>query len=161
MTGMTMTSRRILLAALCLLGVGVGAWAMLFPASFYSDFPGFGFGSWVSEDGAFNEHLIRDVGELNLALAGAGVVALLARTPTTAAVAARVVAVAWLVYSIPHLLYHLAHLGGMPPRDALGEPIALSLSIVLSIPLLFPNRRAHDAVPRARADAVAVPEEKK
>jgi hypothetical protein len=143
---MTTTSRRILLATLCLLGGVVGVWAMLLPESFYSDFPGFGFGAWVSEDGAFNEHLIRDVGELNLALAGAGAVAILARTPATATIAARVVAVGWLVYSIPHLLYHLEHLGGMPTMDAIGEPISLSLSILLSVPLLFRTRHGRDTV---------------
>jgi len=138
-----MISRRILLAILTALGLFVGVWATLFPEGFYAGFPGFGFGSWVSEVGAFNEHLIRDVGELNLALAAGGVVAMLARTPVTSVVAARVVAVAWLVYSIPHLTYHLAHLSGFAMTDAIAEPVALSLSIALSIPLLIGERRSN------------------
>lgn len=136
-----MTSRRILLAILTALGLLVGIWAMVFPEGFYADFPGFGFGSWVGDDEPFNEHLIRDVGELNLALAAAGLVAIAARTPATAVVAARVVAAAWLVYSIPHLAYHLGHLSGLATKDAVAEPVSLSLSIVLSIPLLIGERR--------------------
>lgn len=143
-----MTSRRILLAILTALGLFVGVWATVFPGAFYTDFPGFGFGLWVGDDGAFNEHLIRDVGELNLALSAAGIVAILARTPATSVIAARVVAVAWLVYSIPHLAYHLAHLSGFPAKDAIAEPIALSLSIAFSIPLLIGERRAR-GIPRS------------
>lgn len=138
---MTITSRRILLAILTALGLFIGIWALVFPREFYADFPAFGFGSWVSGDGPFNEHLLRDVGELNLALAGAGLVAILARTPVTLVVAGRVVAVAWLVYSIPHLGYHLEHLSGLATKDAIAEPTAQGLSIVLSVPLLLGERR--------------------
>jgi hypothetical protein len=45
----------------------LGSWALLAPRSFYDDFPGLG-RSWIAVDGPFNEHLIRDVGALNLAL---------------------------------------------------------------------------------------------
>ena len=138
---MTTFSRRILLALLTLLGASVGGWALFAPQAFYDSFPGLGFGAWVGEDGAFNEHLIRDVGELYLGLAGAGVVAMLTRKPTVAVATSRVAAVAWLVFSIPHLLYHLEHLGGMTLKDAVGEPVSLALSIVLSAPLLVPDRR--------------------
>lgn len=45
----------------------VGVWALLAPRSFYEDFPAAGRG-WVSSL-PFNEHLVRDVGALNLAFA--------------------------------------------------------------------------------------------
>jgi len=140
-----MMPRRIMLALLAAVGLFVGIWATVLPGAFYAGFPGFGFGSWVGDDGAFNEHLIRDVGELNLALAAASIAAMFARTPATAAVAARIVAVAWLVYSVPHLAYHLAHLSGFSLVDAIAEPVALSLSIALSVPLLIGDRRARAA----------------
>jgi hypothetical protein len=152
-----MISRRVLLALLTALGLFVGVWAAVVPQTFYAGFPGLGFGSWVSGDGAFNEHLIRDVGELNLALAAAGIVAILARTPPTATVAARVVAVAWLVYSLPHLSYHLTHLSGFATVDAIAEPLALSLSIVLSIPLLIGERRAR-SIPTAETSSTITKE---
>ena len=49
-------------------GMVVGVWALLAPQSFYDDFPGGG-RSWVSVFPPYNEHLVRDVGGLNLALA--------------------------------------------------------------------------------------------
>lgn len=61
------------LAYLSLTSAVVGVWAQFFPRAFYERFPGFGI--WVAGDGPYNEHLIRDVGGLNLALA---VLALLA-----------------------------------------------------------------------------------
>ncbi len=45
-----------------------GLWALLFPRAFYDDFPLPG-REWVSTLGPFNEHLVRDCGALNLALA--------------------------------------------------------------------------------------------
>ena len=45
----------------------VGFWAAFAPKSFYTDFPGGG-RHWISADGPFNQHRVRDVGELSLAL---------------------------------------------------------------------------------------------
>lgn len=65
---------RLLLAWFALFGLVIGGWQLLAPASFYAGFPGFGH-QRVSPDGPYNEHLIRDVGQGNIAL---GVVALVA-----------------------------------------------------------------------------------
>ena len=128
--------RRIILWILNALGAFVGAWALLAPRSFYELFPSAGFGPWVGVDGPFNEHLIRDVGALYLALVGAGVVAALSRR----ADASIAVGAAWLVFSVPHFTYHLAHLHDLAPLDAVGQPISLALSLVLSAPLVIPPR---------------------
>lgn len=53
----------------------IGIWAQFWPQSFYNDFPGLG-RAWVRIDGPFNEHLIRDVGGLNLGLGLAAIFAL-------------------------------------------------------------------------------------
>ena len=45
----------------------VGAWAPAAPSSFYADFP-FPGRHWVRLLGPYNEHLVRDVGGLYLAL---------------------------------------------------------------------------------------------
>ena len=45
-----------------------GLWALFAPRAFYEDFPLPG-RNWVSTLGSYNEHLIRDYGALNLALA--------------------------------------------------------------------------------------------
>ena len=64
-----MTIRRVILWVTAALGLYVGAWAAGIPQSFYDSFPGLGF-IWISVDGPYNEHLIRDVGSLYLALVG-------------------------------------------------------------------------------------------
>ena len=138
---MTLTVRRVILWFLSALATAVGGWAMLFPVNWYETFPDgnptAGFGQWIMMDGPYNEHLIRDVGALYLALAGSGIVAAVSRSLT----ASRLVAVAWIVFSAPHLIYHLEHLHGFDRFDAIGESVSLSLTLVLPIPLLFPMRR--------------------
>lgn len=129
------TSRRIILWILNAVGIGVGLWALVGPREFRESFPGLGFAPWANE-GPFNEHFVRDVGALYLALAAAGVVAALQRR----ADASVAVGVAWLVFSVPHLAYHLGHLDHLPLIDVIAQPVALATPIVLSIPLLFPAR---------------------
>jgi hypothetical protein len=87
-------------------------------------------------DGPFNEHLIRDVGALYLALAAASSYAALTRSIG----ASRAVGIAWVVFSLPHLAYHLGHLAGFAPIDVVGQVISLSSTIVLGIPLVLPDR---------------------
>ena len=138
---MTLLVRRILLWLTSLIGAFVGLWAAGAPRSFYDSFPGLGFGPWVAIDGSYNEHLVRDVGALYLALAAGGVFAALTRSLA----ASRVIGVAWLVFSVPHLGYHLGHLEGMPPLDAIGEVVSLSSTLVLALPLLIGPPRAASA----------------
>ncbi|NEK86507.1 hypothetical protein GCU60_12195 [Blastococcus saxobsidens] len=132
---MTPTARRILLWILVLLGCYVGLWATFFPASFHESFPG-PLSSWVAADGPYNEHLVRDVGTFNLALAAASAMAARYRDRGPAVV----VAIAWIVYSVPHLGYHLHHLGGLGALDAVAQVIALGSTLVLAVPLLLPER---------------------
>jgi hypothetical protein len=75
------SARWLAVALVLLAGVAslVGVWAQFFPQSFYTSFPN-GRGRWVAVDGPYNEHLVRDVGGLNLALAVVTVVALVHRT---------------------------------------------------------------------------------
>lgn len=134
--GVNTTSRRIILWILNATAAFVGSWALFFPRGFHESFPGPGFAAWVAHEGPFNEHLIRDVGALYLALLAAGVVAALQRR----ADAAIAVGAAWLAFSVPHLGYHVVHLQGLPVLDAVAQSVALAAPLVLSIPLLFPAR---------------------
>ncbi|KQY59798.1 hypothetical protein ASD11_09720 [Aeromicrobium sp. Root495] len=127
--------RRAVLVITAALGLYVGLWAAAAPRSFYDSFPGLGH-LWVAVDGPYNEHLVRDVGSLYVALAAASLVAAACRR----AEPGRVVGVAWLVFSVPHLGYHLAHLDGFDVVDAVGQVVSLSLTIVLVVPLLVPPR---------------------
>jgi len=97
---------RILLVFMGVPSVLIGLWAGFAPRGFYDDFPGAG-RSWVAPDGPFNEHLVRDVGVLNLALA---VVTIAAAAWLTRPLV-RATAWAWLAYSVPQLVYHVLHAG--------------------------------------------------
>jgi hypothetical protein len=141
------TLQRVILAVLALTAVELGLWATFAPRSFYDDFPGGG-RSWVSADGPFNEHLVRDVGALWLALAVLTIVALV--RPSMLLVSA--VAVAWLVEGVPHLVYHLRHLDVYDGSDKVGTVASLSIGVLLPIALLVLARVA----PGQRRDAPPV-----
>ena len=138
---MNLTLRRIFLVITSLVGTFVGVWAAFLPTEFYESFPGLGLGPWVAVDGPFNEHLVRDVGALYLGLAVAGFYA----ASTATAQAGRAVAVAWIVFSIPHLAYHLGHLEGLDALNVAVEIVSLSSTIVLAAPLLLPVRAKEDS----------------
>ena len=117
----------------------VGFWASLAPRSFYESFPGGG-RHWIDVDGLFNEHLIRDVGTLNLALMAVAIAALL--RPSRYLV--QVLCGAELIYASPHLLYHLAHLDPYGSADKVALIGSLSVSVIAPIVLLVHSSRASD-----------------
>jgi nucleoside-diphosphate-sugar epimerase len=122
---------RLLLGALAAVSLIVGAWAQFAPRSFYDSFPGFG-RVWVAADGPYNEHLVRDVGGLNLALALLLTVAAVRLSP----VLVRTAAAGALVYGAPHLLYHLNHLGLYGTGDRIANEVALALGVAAPVALL-------------------------
>jgi hypothetical protein len=130
LTGLNTKTRRILLALLAALAAYVGVWGAAFPSAFYSAFPGFGL-TWISVDGPFNEHLIRDVGGLYLGFGCAAVAAAVVKGAT----AGRVLAVGWTVFCVIHFAYHLAHLDGSA-LDIVGDVVSLGLSLVVGVLLI-------------------------
>lgn len=134
-----MTDRviRAALAALALVATIVGVWAGFAPRGFYDDFPGGG-RVWVAVDGPYNEHLVRDVGVLNLSLLVVTVVALvtLSRPAVVAA------ALAWIVYSAPHLVYHARHLDVYDTGDKVANIAALAMALVLPAVVLIAALRS-------------------
>jgi hypothetical protein len=132
---MSSTLQKVVLALLAWSSAVVGVWAAFAPRSFYESFPGGG-RSWVAPDGPYNEHLVRDVGELNLALTVVTVVALVLLTRTLVVTTAA----AWLVYSVPHLVYHLRHLDPFDTSDATALPVSLALAVAGAVLLLLPRR---------------------
>lgn len=151
---------RTMHAALAAAGATVGGWAEAAPASFYRSFPGFG-RHWLPPLGPFNEHLIRDFGALNLALAAAALVAAFTLTRSSTATAS----VAWLVYSLPHLAFHAAHGKPFPVGDdiavlasvaAPAVAAGVALWLVATAPAQAPLSATEAAVPpadRPRASA--------
>jgi hypothetical protein len=122
---------RVVLAVWAAASVQLGIWATFAPRSFYDDYPGFG-REWVRVDGPYNEHLVRDFGALNLALDVVTIVALVTLSrPWVIAVA-----VAWLAWGVPHLVYHLRHLDVYATDDKVLNVIALSALPVLAVVVL-------------------------
>ena len=129
-----MTNRlwlRIALGYLTVVSLQIGLWALLAPQSFYDGFPGLG-RAWVSVDGPYNEHLIRDVGALNLALAVLLVAAAVTLTRSLIVTAA-LAAMAW---GLPHLIYHLFNTDGLSGSDLVASLGGLALFAALPIALV-------------------------
>jgi hypothetical protein len=114
----------------------VGVWALLAPRSFFNDFPGLGM-AWVKPFGKYNEHLIRDVGGLNLGFAllfGWAASTLDRRVIQTSSLA-------WLAYSIPHLIFHLFHLEKLSTQEAVLQTVSLALLVLVPIVLVLRSSR--------------------
>jgi hypothetical protein len=92
---------------------------------------------WVSPDGPYNEHLLRDVGLGNLAVGTVALVALLSGGVWLA----RAVGLAVVVTNLPHQLYHQAHVSVLPTvTDQVLQSISLaavSLTAVALVVLTF------------------------
>ncbi|MCU1427370.1 MAG: hypothetical protein JWL83_1370 [Actinomycetia bacterium] len=132
---MTARATRVVLALLALSGAVIGAWATFAPRAFYDHFPGGGH-TWVAPDGPYNEHLVRDVGQLNLALTVVTLFALVVLSRQLVLATAS----AWLVYGVPHLVYHLRHLGPFSGSDVVSIPASLALGVAGALLLLVPAR---------------------
>jgi hypothetical protein len=116
----------------------VGVWAAGWPRSFYDKFPWPGH-PWVASLPAYNEHLVRDFGGMNLAMAvvfGVAAVTLDRRLAVTALVA-------YLVFALPHMAFHLQHLEPFATADAAAQVVTLVAAAVLPLPLLALARRGH------------------
>ncbi len=129
---MNTSSRRAILALTVALGLYVGVWAEFFPSAFYTSFPGLGL-HWISMDGAYDEHLICDVGSFYLALTAVSVAGIIARTATVG----RIAGLGWTVFGVLHFAFHVTHLDGSF-TDKAGNVITLGVSAILGIVLLFP-----------------------
>jgi len=131
---------RIILVAMALFGLIPGAWAAVAPESFYWDFPKIR-SAWVSSDGPFNEHLLRDIGAFFLAL---GILALIAAI-SGRLLAARLAGTAWLVFGTVHAAYHFTHLHVYPESiDQWLNVVSMLGSIAMAVAVLvIPGKAAH------------------
>jgi hypothetical protein len=126
---MTMRARpwlRPALLFLTLTQVVVGTWQLLLPRSFYDLY-------WVQLLSPYNEHLMRDAGGLNLALAvvlGAGALIMERRLISTALLA-------YLTFAVYHLVFHVTHLENFPQADAIAQTSALILGVAFPLVLLI------------------------
>ena len=126
----TVTRPHPLVRAGCLILAAVsaelGVWAAFFPRHFYTHFPGGG-RVWVSPDGPYNQHLVRDFGHYNLAF----VVLFVGAALTSYRPLRQLVLVAYLVQAIPHLVYHARHVNVFSSGgDKVANMAALGLSVL-------------------------------
>jgi hypothetical protein len=127
---------RIALGYLALVSIEIGVWAQFAPRSFYDHYPGLG-RAWVAVNGPYNEHLVRDVGGLNLALTAVLIVALITLSRPTIIAAS----IASLLYGIPHLVYHIANTDGLDTSDVAVSLGGLALFAAVPIGLIVLSPR--------------------
>jgi hypothetical protein len=119
--------------------LAVGVVATLAPRAFYDYVP------WVDLAPPFSEHLMRDYGAMNLAL---GLVTAVAAI-TMDRVMVRTALAAYLLFAIPHLLFHITHQHHYTATQAIGETTGLTIAVILPLALLALTRQRHNE-PEAR-----------
>jgi len=128
-TGRERAARRVVVASLWLLAVAqgvTGAWALVAPQAFYDGFPVAGH-AVVALLPPYNEHLVRDVGGLFLAVA----VVLATAAVRADRASARLAAASGLVMAVPHTVFHALHLEHFPMVDAVAQTVGTVLHVVL------------------------------
>ncbi len=126
------------LGILALLTGVTGCWALLAPVSFFTMFP-LPNHPWVALLPPYNEHLTRDVGEFNLSFAFLFIWSIILCERRLI----QVVLVAWLVYAVPHFIYHLSHLSQFTIVDKVAQIGSLAIVILLPIVLLITLSNSH------------------
>jgi hypothetical protein len=111
---------------LALVTLAVGVTATLAPRVFYDHVP------WVALALPYSEPLMRDYGAMNLALALVSLVAAMTMDRLTV----RTALAAWLMFAIPHLVFHVTHHRHYTQGQTIGETAALAISVLLPVALL-------------------------
>ncbi|MGW0410179.1 hypothetical protein ACWDZX_02515 [Streptomyces collinus] len=133
---MTLRTKQVLAALLAATAGYIGMWAAFWPTSFHDGFPGLG-RHWVSGLGPYNEHLVRGVGALYVAM---GVVSLCAAVRAHSGLFTAA-GLGWLAFDVPHAVFHMRHLDLHGPADTAGNIVALWGVVVLAALLPAPSPR--------------------
>ena len=111
----------------------VGLVATLAPRAFYDHVP------WVDLMPPYCEHLMRDYGTMNLSLALVFVVA----ATTMERRMVRVALGAYLLFAIPHLIFHVTHLENFTTAAAVGQTTTLAIALLPAALLILTGRRGN------------------
>jgi hypothetical protein len=122
---------RGLLLIIVVLHAALGVWALVAPQSFYDDGPLPGLG-WVALLPPYNEHLLIDFGGLNLALVA--VIGYAAVRMDRGIVRAGMVG--YLLFTVPHAIFHTVHLEHFTPGEAVAQTIGLVGSVIAPIVII-------------------------
>jgi alkylhydroperoxidase family enzyme len=131
------TLTRIGLVVLAVPQLAIGIWALASPRGWFGDFPGAG-RAWLPFFGPYDEHLVVDVASTFLAV---GVVLVLAALCLGRRVV-QVAAIGYLVYQLPHAIYHWGADDRLPGLDGLLNGLALGLSLAVAVGVLLLSREA-------------------
>lgn len=123
--------------ALLTLHQGVAAvWAAFFPFGFFQNFPTPERG-WLLLFPPYNEHMTRDFGFAGLPFVVVLAYALVVlRRPVV-----RMVLIASLFFSVPHLIYHQLHV--IADSDVIVQLVSQLVPVLLALILLWINERAN------------------
>jgi hypothetical protein len=129
--------RRRVRLGLVLLGLPqlvIGLYALFFSRDFFRDFP---FGRAWADLGAYNEHLVTDVGALFCAM---GVIALFGAVRVDRKLS-QAVALGWIVFTVPHLVFHLSHRDGLETADVVAQAAVFVAHLLIALYVLSASRR--------------------
>jgi AhpD family alkylhydroperoxidase len=133
-SGKLASNRGVISFGLVTLGgvvLAIGLWVLIDPRSFFDNFPGWGL-EWASPYGPYNEHLLLDAGAL---FVGLGVLLLLAATWCETRLV-RAALVTYLVFQVPHLIFHLNSDHVLSPGESLASESIIAGSVALAAALL-------------------------
>ena len=129
--------KRLILIGLAVPNILSGCWAVLSPANWYENFPGWS-PRLVSALPPFNEHLVSDSGSGFLAT---GLLVLIAGLCLRRDITV-VATVGYLAFSLPHAVFHLQHSGeGLSTAQDALNVATLWLVVVLASAVLIAEVR--------------------
>lgn len=141
---------RFLLLALGLPQGLIGLWALSAPRSFYDDFPA-GTDGWVNVLGPFDEHLVTDVGSLFI---GLGVLLAIAAFSLRRSLVLAA-AVSWLIFAVPHFIWHVFNLEPYGTADAVANTITLTWTVLGGLLVLLLLRADQRGAAGSEGDGAA------
>lgn len=129
---------RLLVVVIILPTAQVGFWAAFAPQSFVRDFPGWGL-HWTATTDPVDEHFVRDIGLLHLALLAAALYTF-ARL-----VCGRMLGLTWTAFAVPHLWLHANHRTGLTDWENITSLSMLTISAGTGVVLILLAPPADDA----------------
>ena len=112
----------------------IGVYALFFSRDFFRDFP---FGRSWAELGPYNEHLVTDVGALFCAI---GVIALYGAARVDRRLS-QAVALGWIVFTVPHLIFHVRETQGLETVDVVAQVAVFAIQLLIALYVLSASRR--------------------
>lgn len=124
------------LLALAAAALSIGIPATFAPRAFYNHYPFIG--QWVDRLPPYNQHLVTDVGEFELAFGLLFLWSARSRHPALVVP----VCVVWALSQTAHTIFHATHLAGFPTADAVGEMLGFFVLVALALAAIWLSLQA-------------------